>query len=597
MNTLMKIHFFFMTAAILLISVPTAKAIRPRGIDSQIYTPSTDYSGITGVESSTSLKPWTVNFGIGVNWAISPMRLDFSGAPDEESKNALSYQTTFDFLFTLGLPHSFSAFFRFPLHRMGPSDAFNENSDWGFTANDPLNTVDRTIPRSIPGDTTVGIKYGLFNNGKFSASLLGSVILPFGVEEVFGGDESIQARGTLSIGTTLKKLDAFLNLSYLYRPGHEIPDPLDDSHILLASSSELQFALGLRFRFTENVAVIGAVQQYIPVGCEDSCDKPFEMRAGVELLLTQSLHLQVFGGSGIPLVEDYGRGTDMRIGAALSWNAGIFEKKKVVGDRDSDGIKDDVDLCPDDKEDFDKFEDEDGCPEPDNDQDGIPDKLDKCPNEPEDEDGFQDSDGCPDPDNDGDNVLDSSDRCPGTDKDASDNFAKTREDRDGFEDEDGCPDPDNDQDGIPDAIDKCPNQKETVNGIDDTDGCPDAMGGPKMTGGQLTLKGKVRFEKRKSRFTRDSLGVLLSVANLLKSNPGLRLVRAEVHVGRTTSRRRDQNLSDSRAQAIRLYLLGKGVPPWQIQAVGYGSSYPVMKGTSKKAEKANNRVDFIIVYQ
>ncbi len=34
-----------------------------------------------------------------------------------------------------------------------------------------------------------------------------------------------------------------------------------------------------------------------------------------------------------------------------------------VGDRDGDGIKDDIDKCPDEREDFDGFEDEDGCPE------------------------------------------------------------------------------------------------------------------------------------------------------------------------------------------------------------------------------------------
>ena len=43
----------------------------------------------------------------------------------------------------------------------------------------------------------------------------------------------------------------------------------------------------------------------------------------------------------------------------------IFEPR--IGDRDGDGIKDDVDKCPDDPEDFDDFEDEDGCPDPDND--------------------------------------------------------------------------------------------------------------------------------------------------------------------------------------------------------------------------------------
>src|SRR6202042_3348970 len=70
--------------------------------------------------------------------------------------------------------------------------------------------------------------------------------------------------------------------------------------------------------------------------------------------------------------------------------------EQVVGDRDGDGIPDDVDKCPDQPEDKDGFQDADGCPDPDNDGDGIPDIADKCPNEPETKNGYQDADGCPD---------------------------------------------------------------------------------------------------------------------------------------------------------------------------------------------------------
>ena len=47
-------------------------------------------------------------------------------------------------------------------------------------------------------------------------------------------------------------------------------------------------------------------------------------------------------------------------------------------------------------EDFDRFEDEDGCPAPDNDGDGLADLNALCPNAPEDKDGVEDDDGCPD---------------------------------------------------------------------------------------------------------------------------------------------------------------------------------------------------------
>jgi hypothetical protein len=98
----------------------------------------------------------------------------------------------------------------------------------------------------------------------------------------------------------------------------------------------------------------------------------------------------------------------------------------------------------------------------DMDQDGVPDSFDQCMGQREDFDGFEDNDGCPDTDNDGDGIPDRLDGCP-----------DEAEDIDGFEDLGGCPDPDNDGDGILDADDQCPLEPETVNKRKDEDGCPD----------------------------------------------------------------------------------------------------------------------------
>lgn len=60
-------------------------------------------------------------------------------------------------------------------------------------------------------------------------------------------------------------------------------------------------------------------------------------------------------------------------------------------DRDGDGILDPSDKCIDQPEDFDGFQDEDGCPDPDNDADGVSDERDDCPMVP----GPVDNKGCP----------------------------------------------------------------------------------------------------------------------------------------------------------------------------------------------------------
>jgi len=71
-------------------------------------------------------------------------------------------------------------------------------------------------------------------------------------------------------------------------------------------------------------------------------------------------------------------------------------------DSDGDGIPDFYELCDDDPETVNGFEDFDGCPdvvppdpEPDEDGDSIPDEFDLCPDDPETFNLFQDEDGCP----------------------------------------------------------------------------------------------------------------------------------------------------------------------------------------------------------
>ena len=64
-------------------------------------------------------------------------------------------------------------------------------------------------------------------------------------------------------------------------------------------------------------------------------------------------------------------------------------------DSDKDGINDLLDRCPKHKEDFDGYQDNDGCPDNDNDNDFIIDSLDACPDVAETFNNIEDWDGCP----------------------------------------------------------------------------------------------------------------------------------------------------------------------------------------------------------
>ncbi|MCB9556274.1 MAG: OmpA family protein [Deltaproteobacteria bacterium] len=295
----------------------------------------------------------------------------------------------------------------------------------------------------------------------------------------------------------------------------------------------------------------------------------------------------------------------------------IFEP--AIGDRDGDGLKDDVDKCPDEPEDIDDFEDEDGCPDPDNDRDGILDEDDKCPNEPEDKDGIEDEDGCPDPDvldRDGDGIPDDKDKCPDdpedkdgfedadgcpdpdNDKDGildvDDLCPNDPEDKDGFEDKDGCPDPDNDKDRILDVDDKCPNEPETYNGYQDEDGCPD-KGRVVVHKGRIEILDKIYFETDSAKIKPISFPILNAIAATLKGNPQILLIEIQGHADERGSDSYNLRLTDDRAGSVRRYLITKGVSTNRLRSKGYGETRPVDKRHNEAAWSKNRRVEFVIL--
>lgn len=111
-----------------------------------------------------------------------------------------------------------------------------------------------------------------------------------------------------------------------------------------------------------------------------------EWSASLVLTPSEMISLELGGGTGIA-----GFGVPTR-----RVHAGVRITSPERGDKDGDGILDSRDQCPDAAEDFDSWDDSDGCPDPDNDGDGIPDGDDACPENAENVGVGYDDDGCPD---------------------------------------------------------------------------------------------------------------------------------------------------------------------------------------------------------
>ena len=237
---------------------------------------------------------------------------------------------------------------------------------------------------------------------------------------------------------------------------------------------------------------------------------------------------------------------DYRIVAGLSVQPSFDPQ-----DRDSDGddVPDGLDRCLDEAEDYDGFQDDDGCPELDNDVDGIPDANDDCPMDPEDDDGWLDNDGCPDTDNDKDEIPDVEDRCP--------NEAETYNN---VQDDDGCPDEelgDKDDDGITDDVDRCPYDAEDFDGDREDDGRPDE-GRVVVEKTNIKINDTIYFDTGKDTIER-SFDLLDEIASVINANPQLKKIRIEGHTDSVGGDPNNLRPSQARAAAVLKYLVNKGI--------------------------------------
>jgi outer membrane protein OmpA-like peptidoglycan-associated protein len=327
--------------------------------------------------------------------------------------------------------------------------------------------------------------------------------------------------------------------------------------------------------------------------------------------------------SGVAITLGAGPGVVKGVGVPLVRGFAGLLYSRETGDIDHDGIPDDVDKCPTVPEDFDGFEDHDGCPEDDNDGDRIPDAQDKCPNMAETLNGYQDADGCPDevPDRDHDGIPDDLDKCPdagGPDvirnpkspyygcpdrdhdgvPDFLDKCPDVPEPTDDLWDGSGCPHVrDTDKDGIPDDVDKCPTEPETYNGYQDADGCPDK--GPTavdITEDRINIHDRVEFATGKDTIQGGkSFQVLDAVAGILIGHKEILKVEVQGHTDNVGVADQNRTLSQKRAEAVVKYLVGKGIEAGRLVPKGYGPDKPIGDNKLSSGRQKNRRVEFVIL--
>ena len=276
-------------------------------------------------------------------------------------------------------------------------------------------------------------------------------------------------------------------------------------------------------------------------------------------------------------------------------NSGCPVAEKVersCPDKDRDGICDKDDQCPD----VPGLKENKGCPTNDRDGDGIRDDIDKCPDIP----GFLKNGGCPLSDRDQDGILDDVDPCPdvaGTlenmgcppendrDKDGTPDKNDPCPDIAGPKENKGCPQGgDRDGDGVPDDKDKCPNTAGPV----ENNGCPQTSQEDRDI---LTLAiQNLYFDSDKWNIRPAAYRNLNTLANLLRNKKDWK-IKVEGHADNKGKKEHNIALSNNRADAVKNYLISKGVSPSQISTYYYGDSRPAIEVKDKMGLEMNRRVE------
>ncbi|HLM71929.1 MAG TPA: OmpA family protein, partial [Polyangiaceae bacterium] len=353
-----------------------------------------------------------------------------------------------------------------------------------------------------------------------------------------------------------------------------------------------------------------------------------EVLGSVRVRFLRGLVLGVGAGPGVAS----GLGTPtFRVAALLGWMPPGSESteepaESAKGDRDDDGFRDDVDACPDEKGELQGDPSKDGCPPPDRDFDSILDIEDACPTEagskntdatkngcPEDSDGDAISDtkdacprvrgsanadprlnGCPQ-DGDGDGVLDDTDACPG------ERGAKSADPK-----RNGCP-LDSDGDAVADAVDACPNQRGVKSADPRRNGCPGPSVGPSAGTGSAAvtpdagsgLNARIEFHlygRYRTQTVEPVTNELLrGIRDAIMSDPTIDIVEVQGHTDDSGDPQFNASLALGRAEEVRSWLIGVGVPANKLVAKGYGDRAPVGDNRIFDGRQKNRRVDFKVI--
>ncbi len=115
-----------------------------------------------------------------------------------------------------------------------------------------------------------------------------------------------------------------------------------------------------------------------------------------------------------------------------------------------------------------------------------------------------------------------------------------------------------------------------------------------LTVGTTIRLNKVYFERGKAVLLDSSYAQLDNVVEMLKENPDIK-IELSGHTDNQGNAKLNLKLSQDRVEAVKTYLVSKGIEAKRIKGKGYGGTRPVASNASEETRKLNRRVEFKII--
>ena len=108
---------------------------------------------------------------------------------------------------------------------------------------------------------------------------------------------------------------------------------------------------------------------------------------------------------------------------------------------------------------------------------------------------------------------------------------------------------------------------------------------------ELLLGKTVEFDSSSSRLRSDNHKLLDSIVEVLKSDSNAQ-IEVSGHTDKNGKEEKNIRLSQRRAEAVKKYLVDKGIKSSRIEAIGHGSSLPIADNNTFDGQRKNRRIEF-----